>query len=61
MLTLLQQHRIPCLPVHDSLIVPEDSADVGKDVLGRAYEAKVGVRPALRVEGNGLRQVPRLN
>ena len=52
MLTLLQQHGIPCLPVHDSLIVPEDSVGVSVKVLREAFEAKVGVRPTLRVEGD---------
>jgi hypothetical protein len=51
MLTLLKQHDTPCLPVHDSLIVPEDSTELAMEVLSRSYEAKIGVRPALRVEG----------
>jgi hypothetical protein len=50
MLELLRHHDTPCLSVHDSLIVPEDSIDLAIEVLSRAYEAKVGVRPALRVE-----------
>ena len=50
MLELLGQHDTPCLSVHDSLIVPEDSIDLAIEVLSRAYEAKVGARPALRVE-----------
>jgi hypothetical protein len=51
-LTLLRQHGIPCLPVHDSLIVPQDSVGVSLEVLRDAFEAKAGARPTLRVEGD---------
>ena len=50
MLELLREHDIPSLPVFDSLIVPKDNEAIASSVLSKAYEAKVGIRPALKVE-----------
>ena len=41
---------IPSLPVFDSLMVPKDNEAIASSVLSKAYEAKVGIRPALKVE-----------
>jgi hypothetical protein len=50
MLELLRQHDLPSLPVFDSLIVPKDSEAIASAILSKAYESRVGICPALKIE-----------
>jgi hypothetical protein len=48
MLTLSRCFEAPALPVHDSLIIRKRDAELVKDILGRAYERRIGFRPVIR-------------
>lgn len=43
-------HGIPALPVHDSIIVPEDAEAMARLILSRTFEHHVGVKPFLKVK-----------
>ncbi len=47
--TLAFDHGVPCLPVHDSIIVPASQAALAERVLKAAFRASVGVEPVLKV------------
>jgi hypothetical protein len=42
-------HGVPCLPVHDSIIVPSSDQDLASQVLREAFGSIVGVVPHLKV------------
>jgi hypothetical protein len=44
---LAYEHRVPTLPLHDSLIVPVSSSELAMEVLAHSFEEVVGVRPLL--------------
>jgi hypothetical protein len=37
------EHDVPALPIHDSLMVPEEAKDLAKSVLGAAFKAALGL------------------
>jgi hypothetical protein len=47
--TLAFAHGVPCLPVHDSIIVPVSHRDLASQVLSEAFQSLVGVTPHLKV------------
>lgn len=47
MICLLKEHGIPCLPVHDSIIIPASKAVLGRKVLTQMFEARAHVAPRL--------------
>lgn len=47
-LKLMDEHHVPSLPVHDSLIVPKGKAELAKDLLTKAYIDKIGVDPLIK-------------
>jgi hypothetical protein len=49
MIKLKREHRIPSLSVHDSLIVPADSANTARDVLRETFRSHREVQPLLKV------------
>jgi hypothetical protein len=50
MLTLVRDHQVPSLPVHDSLIVPASKFNVAKGILIRHFLKQTGVVPKLDPE-----------
>jgi hypothetical protein len=50
MLTLMREHRIPSLPVHDSLIVPASKFKLAKEALVHNFRKQTGVAPRLEPE-----------
>lgn len=50
MLELGRNHEVAALPVHDSLIVDVEDRELAEDILGLAYERRVGHRPIIRVK-----------
>ena len=50
MLTLMRDHQIPSLPVHDSLIVPASKFHVAKGILIDRFRKQTGVTPKLDPE-----------
>ena len=48
MAALAFEHDVPCLPVHDSIIVPASQAPLAERVLRAAFKASVGVQPGLK-------------
>ena len=49
MLEFMDQHQIPSLSVHDSLIVRKKDQALAEEVLKRRYEGACGIKPALEV------------
>lgn len=49
MLTLMKDHRIPSLSVHDSLIVPRSSIPTVQQVMAKNYHQVCGIEPSLKV------------
>lgn len=49
MLRLMRERRVPCLSVHDSIIVPQSKCDLAQSVLMAEYKRQVGVEPRLKV------------
>jgi hypothetical protein len=47
--TLAFTHGVPCLPVHDSIIVPAHHQELASQVLKEAFRSVVGVTPHLKV------------
>jgi hypothetical protein len=47
--TLAFTHGVPCLPVHDSIIVPVDHQELAAQVLSDRFRSIVGVLPHLKV------------
>ncbi|UWR33754.1 hypothetical protein K3759_01255 [Sulfitobacter sp. W027] len=47
MLKLMNEHQVPSLPVHDSLIVPKSKAGLTKELLTKAYIDQIGVAPLI--------------
>ena len=45
---LMNEHDVPALPVHDSLVIPESKIEVAIEAVERAYQDKVGVIPLVR-------------
>lgn len=41
------EHGVPALPVHDSLIVPEDQVDLAIQVLTQCFDKHVGQKPVI--------------
>jgi hypothetical protein len=50
MLTLMRDHKVPSLPVHDSLIVPSSKFNVAKGALVDHFRKQTGVVPRLDPE-----------
>jgi hypothetical protein len=50
MLTLMRDHQVPSLPVHDSLIVPVSKFKVAKEALIHHFRKQTGVVPRLDPE-----------
>lgn len=50
MLTLMRDHQIPSLPIHDSLIVPASKFHVAKGILIDQFRKQTGVTPKLDPE-----------
>ena len=50
MLTLMRDHQVPSLPVHDSLIVPASKFHVAKGILVDQFRRQTGVVPKLDPE-----------
>ncbi|MET4493255.1 hypothetical protein [Bradyrhizobium sp. LA7.1] len=50
MLTLMREHQVPSLPVHDSLIVPVSKFKVAKEALIHHFRKQTGVVPRLDPE-----------
>lgn len=50
MLTLMRDHQVPSLPVHDSLIVPASKFNVAKGALIHHFREQTGVVPKLDPE-----------
>ena len=48
MIRLRDQHDIPSLPVHDSLIVPASTAGICEEILCKEFETACGIRPQLK-------------
>lgn len=46
-LELGEEYGIPALPVHDSLIVPQDAAEIAQGCLSRAFREIAGVMPRI--------------
>ena len=47
MLTLMREHGVPSLPVHDSLIVPRSKRQLAQDVLRDRFKMETGMIPRL--------------
>ena len=52
-LMTMTEHEIPCLPVHDSFIVPERHEDLLMTVMKNAYEEVMGFTPIVSVKEKG--------
>ena len=50
MLTLMRDHQVPSLPVHDSLIVPASRFKLAKEALVQNFRKQTGVVPRLEPE-----------
>jgi hypothetical protein len=50
MLELKRSHNIPCLSVHDSIIVPASASKLAQETLGYFYFEVAGVEPAMVVK-----------
>jgi hypothetical protein len=49
-LQLGEEHRIPALPVHDSIIVPKDAAEIARACLGATFKAITGQMPMIEMK-----------
>lgn len=49
MLRLMREYGIPCLSVHDSVIVPKSHYELAKNVLKTEYQRHAGIEPRLKV------------
>jgi hypothetical protein len=47
MLRLKREHGVPCLTVHDSLIVPLSKKILAQEILSEQYHKTTGVQPLL--------------
>ena len=47
---LLGVHGVGCLPVHESLIVPQSKIDLTKEIMARHFKECFGVVPLIDVE-----------
>lgn len=52
MLKLMDDHQVPSLPVHDSLIVPISKARLARDLLEQGYTHQIGVHPLIKISKN---------
>jgi hypothetical protein len=50
----LEGRAIPSLPVHDSLIVRAQDAEVANEYLQSEYEARIGIRPYIRIKSKAV-------
>jgi hypothetical protein len=50
MLTLMRDHQVPSLPVHDSLVVPGSKFKLAKEALVHNFRKQTGVLPRLEPE-----------
>ena len=50
MLTLMRDHQVPSLPVHDSLVVPGSKFNLAKEALVHNFRKQTGVLPRLEPE-----------
>lgn len=49
-LQLGEEHGIPALPVHDSIMVPKDAAEIARTCLGTTYKAITGQMPMIETK-----------
>ncbi|WP_234855282.1 hypothetical protein [Paracoccus everestensis] len=49
-LQLGEEHDIPALPVHDSIIVPKDGAEIARTCLGATFKAVTGQLPMIEMK-----------
>lgn len=49
-LRLGEEHDIPALPVHDSIIVPKDAAEIARACLGATFKAVTGQMPMIEMK-----------
>jgi hypothetical protein len=56
MLTLMRDHRIPSLSVHDSLLVPRSAVPTAMKIIKDKYRQVCGIEPGLKVEGDNHHQ-----
>lgn len=47
-LTLMKEHQVPALPIHDALIVPRSARDVATTVMKSVFEGRVGLVPFVK-------------
>jgi hypothetical protein len=50
MLELGRDYQVSTLPVFDSLIVAQGDQDLAEDILGQAYQRRLGSRPIIRAK-----------
>ncbi len=56
--TLAYSHGVPCLPVHDSIIVPASKAHLAEGILKQSFMDEVGVYPLLKTSGLPITSSP---
>jgi hypothetical protein len=49
MLTLMREHGVPSMPVHDSLIAPRSKMELAQEVLREHFRRETGMLPRLDV------------
>ena len=50
MYRLCKFKNVPCLPVHDAIVVPLRHVEVAEDFLSKSFELATGVVPKLRIK-----------
>jgi hypothetical protein len=45
--TLMREHGVPSMPVHDSLIVPYSKMKLAQEVLSKRFQIETGMLPRL--------------
>jgi len=48
----MRENNIPCLTIHDSIIVPEEYQDMVQNKLSDEIEKVVGFKPKLSINGH---------
>lgn len=52
LLSLIRLHRIPALPIHDSIIVRQQDAELASDTLCKIFRSHTGIVPRLENKGH---------
>jgi hypothetical protein len=53
MQVLMNEHRVPSMPVHDSIIVPASKRNLAADVLRQTFRKETGAEPKLTIDVSG--------